>query len=63
MAVARSFAALGNQERGEDLLSAMEDYNYSGRVTWLIFIGKVSNSVFGNSALGSTVYTQLVVVM
>jgi hypothetical protein len=40
-AVARSFATIGKQEEGEDLLSAMEDYDYSGRVTWLIFVGKV----------------------
>ncbi|KAH7276525.1 hypothetical protein KP509_39G010500 [Ceratopteris richardii] len=36
--VACSFASIGNQEQGEQLLAAMEHYNLSGRVTWLSFV-------------------------
>eukprot|EP00250_Pteridium_aquilinum_P011356 c20008_g1_i1 orf=833-3826(-) len=37
-AVVRSFASVGKQEKGEELLAAMEEYKLNGRVTWLTFV-------------------------
>lgn len=37
-AVLRSFASVGNHQKGESLLAAMEQYKLNGRVTWLTFV-------------------------
>ncbi|KAI5060042.1 hypothetical protein GOP47_0024462 [Adiantum capillus-veneris] len=42
--VASSFALVGNQQKGEQLLAAMEHFNLSGQVTWLSFVDDLLQS-------------------